>query len=231
MDTLQNPTEIRQVSGFDQVSLRSQHENHLVIRQEDRESLTIQAPAEILARIQTRVAQDRLTISMEGDWPARIRDALTTSLTRPRIHYELCVKRLSHLEIYAMADVRIVSLEAQELQIKYNGMGLMTIDDLSAGELNIEINGAGRVKLNGHVQDQNITVNGLAEYDAGALESQRATLLLRSPGTARLWVTHHLRVDIRGPGSVSYFGSPQIHKRISPVGSLTALDKPQAAPN
>jgi hypothetical protein len=231
MDALQNPTEIRQVSGFDQVSLRSQHENHLVIRQGDRESLTIQAPAEILARIQTRVAQDRLTISLEGDWPARIRDALTTNLTRPRIHYELCLKRLSHLEIYAMADVRIYSLEAQELQIKYNGMGLMTIDDLVAGELIVEINGAGRIKLNGCVQEQKITVNGLAEFDAGALESQRATILLRSPGTAKLWATDQLRVDIRGPGSVSYYGSPQIHKRISPVGSLTALGNPQATPD
>jgi len=230
MDTLQNPTEIRQVSGFDQVSLRSQHENHLAIRQGARESLTIQAPAEILTRIQSRVAQGRLTISLQGDWPARIRDALTTSLTRPRIHYRLCVKNLSLLEIYAMADVRIGSLEAQELQIKYNGMGLMTIDDLVAGELIVEINGAGRIKLNGRVQDQKITVNGLAEYDAGALESQRATILLRSPGTAKLWATDQLRVDIRGPGSVSYYGSPQIHKRISPVGSLIALGTPQAAP-
>jgi hypothetical protein len=229
MDSQQNHTEVRPVTGFDQVTLRSQHENHLVIQQGDQESLTIQAPEEILHRIKSQIVHSRLIISLEGAWPDRIRDALTTSLTRPRIHYKLCVKNLSHLEIYAMADVSAACLQTEELEIKYNGMGLMVIDDLIASKLEVEMNGAGRIRINGCVQEQKITVNGLAEYNAGGLKSDRATILLRSPGTATVWVTSTLNVDIRGPGGVSYYGSPHIHKRISPVGSLSTLGEPQTA--
>ena len=46
-------SQTRRVSGFDQISLHAQRYNELVIKQGEQESLTIEAPKDILKRIET----------------------------------------------------------------------------------------------------------------------------------------------------------------------------------
>ncbi|HSF83377.1 MAG TPA: DUF2807 domain-containing protein [Anaerolineales bacterium] len=217
-------TKMFPVSNFDRVVLRAQHENRLNIVQGEREALTIQAPAEVLARIRARVRSGSLEISLGGDWKERLSDALTTSLTRPEIAYTLRVKQLASLDVYAMAFITAEHLNSKHLSVRFNGPGVLHIEDLAAQQLDIELTGASRVDVSGIATEQNLTLRGLAQYDARRLQSKRTEIEMTGAGIVTVWALEHLGVDIRGPGSVAYLGMPKVSENLSPLASLTHLE-------
>jgi len=230
MDTTNTLTKTYQVANYHHVVLHAQHENHLRIIQGDREALTIQAPADVLLRTKAQVRNGVLDISLGGDWKERLRDALTTSLTRPEISYTLMVEKLKALEIYAMAVVKAESLKTTNLSIKFNGPGTLNIENLTAEKLNIELSGLSRAKIAGKVAEQSITIRGMAQYDGGALLSRHSGIEMTGAGIVTVWALDRLAVDVRGPGSVSYYGTQQILESLSPISSLTHLEKGKVIP-
>jgi len=216
-------TDTRRVTDFERVILRAQHENELIITQGDREELTIQGPPDVVPRIETEVRQGTLVISMGGGWLEKLGEALTTSLTRPRIRYELAVKNLAGLEVCAMASVRADGLKAERLALRFNGAGEMRIGSVDTRFLEVDLPGAARIELAGYATEQKVTVGGPSHYDAPRLESQKAQVTVRGIGAATVWAARELDVSIRGPGRVSYRGAPRIKKSIAPMGSLSCM--------
>ena len=74
--------------------------------------------------------------------------------------------------------------------------------------------------------DQEIELSSVGTYSAGGLESARARIALSGAGTATLWVTEELDVDISGVGSVDYYGDPVVAPEISGLGRLNPLGNP-----
>jgi hypothetical protein len=211
------------VRDFDRVVLKAQHENELILTQGDREALTIHAPADILPRIESEVRHGRLFLGTGGGWLEKLGDALTTSLTRPRIRYELTVKRLAGLEVYAMASVYAPAVKSASLALRFHGLGEIRIDSLDADFLDVDLPGAGRIELAGYVAEQQVTVSGPGRYDAAKLQSHRAKVTLRGVGNITVWAAKELEVTMRGPGRVSYYGTPRIKKSLAPMASLSYL--------
>jgi hypothetical protein len=216
-------SQIRMVRDFDRVVLKAQHENELILTQGDREALTVYAPADILPRIESDVRQGRLVIGTGGGWLEKLGDALTTSLTRPRIRYELTVRKLASLEVYAMASVYAATLKTGPLALRFNGLGEIRIDSLDTALLEVDLPGAGRIELAGYAAEQKVTVTGPGQYDAAKLESHRARVTLRGIGAITVWAVRELEVTMRGPGRVSYYGTPRIKKSLAPMASLSYL--------
>jgi hypothetical protein len=217
-------TDTRRVSNFDRVVLRAQHENELNITQGEHEALTIQGPPDVVPRIETEVRQGTLVITMGGGWLEKLGDALTTSLTRPHIRYELTVKNLASLEVCAMASVHADSLKAEHLALRFAGMGELRIGAVDARLLEVDLPGAARIELAGYAAEQRVTVAGPAHYDAPRLESHKARVTVKGIGAATVWAAGELDVSIRGPGRVSYRGAPRVKQSIAPLGSLSCLD-------
>ena len=216
-------TQTRSVSGFERVSLHSQHENELTITQGDQESLTIEAPPEILERISSKVQHGQLSIVLDGSLSEKIADALSTSLNRPRIKYHLAVKELRELELYAIATVEAPQLSAPDFSLRIKGIVDINIGRLTAERLSIDFNGPGRVKIAGTVVEQDVEVFGPGQYLAPNLASCRARLLLHGMGQARVWVEDLLEAEVRGPGGVTYSGNPKVRQRTSPIGFVTRV--------
>jgi hypothetical protein len=216
-------TDTRRVSDFDRVVLRAQHENELIITQGEHEALTIQGPPDVVPRIETEVRQGTLVITMGGGWLEKLGDALTTSLTRPHIRYELTVKNLASLEVCAMASVHVDRLKAEHLALRFAGMGEMRIGAVDTRLLEVDLPGAARIELAGYAAEQRATVAGPAHYDAPSLESHTARVTVRGIGAATVWASGELDVSIRGPGRVSYRGTPRVKHSIAPMGSLSCL--------
>jgi hypothetical protein len=220
-------SEIREVANFDQVYLKVRHEAELIITQGKKESLTINAPREMLERIKATVKDGILTISSGGRWYEKARDAVRTTLTRNVIKYNLSVKKLRYLDVGGLVHTTAPQLEADRLRIQLSGAGSVNIGNLKTKNLEVKLPGAGRISLIGNAVEQKVTVKGAGEYYAPKLESKRVSLTMQGLGSATVWVTDELEVTIHGMGTVSYYGDPNVKSKISAVGTLNSLGTPK----
>ena len=109
----------RKLEPFDKIVLHdTANWVDLVIREGEQEALTIHAPQDTLARIRARVKDSTLRIVLGGTWMDKIDDALTTSLTRKHIRYELTVRRLKELKVRGLVRIDTRGLGQQQPAIK-----------------------------------------------------------------------------------------------------------------
>ena len=223
MSTNDVRTETREVSDFDRVTLAGF--GQLVITQGDQASLAIEAPQDILGRIETRVEDGQLTIGFKRTWMDWIDDVLAVGLSGKPIRYNLTVKRLSDLLIMGAARVQVTGLKTEQLVVDLRGTGEIRIASLDAERLDIRLPGAGAVRATGRATEQTITINGAATYEAGELKSQRVKATLHGLGSATVWAVEELDATIRGVGEVSYYWSPKVRKLVDvpSVGSVKSL--------
>ena len=221
MSTGNLATESREVSNFDRVFLRDYGE--LVITQGEEESLTIETDRDILPQIKTEVREGKLIIKIGGSWMDKLGHALSTSLTRHAIKYDLTVKKLTGLEIAGAVSVKASSIDTDRLALKLSGAGQVNIEALSAEVLEVDMPGAGAIKVSGKVGEQRIAISGAGSYKASKLESARVSVNLTGAGQATVRAIENLDVAIRGIGSVEYYGSPTVKKSVSGIGSITSL--------
>jgi len=216
-------TETREVSKFGQVALAGF--GQLIIAQGDRESLTIEAPQDMLSRIETKVEDDRLTIGFKRTWMDWIDDVLAVGLSGKPVKYNLTVKRLSNLLIMGAARVQVTGLKTEQLVVDLRGTGEIRLASLDAEHLDIRLPGAGAVRATGRATKQTITIYGAATYEAGELKSQRVEATLHGLGNATVWAVEELDATIHGVGEVSYYGSPTVHQVVDvpSVGGVKSL--------
>jgi hypothetical protein len=93
----------------------------LVITSGGKESLTITGPAKMVSRIETEVNQDTLVISLGGGLIAKILDALTTSLSRRKVIYELTVRQLDAVDLCGLIRVDTRGIETAKPIIRRIG--------------------------------------------------------------------------------------------------------------
>lgn len=217
--------EKRAVSDFTQVIIKEHHEGELIITQGKRESLTIEAPQDIMGRIVTKVEDGKLFISTSGSFVQKVQDFVDTSLSKEKIKYTLSVKRLFNLEIMGIMYATIGSLKTRNLAIKFNGAGRVNFDSITTDILDIRLANVGSMNLAGKVNEQIVKITGSGSYQAPDLLSKVATIIMKGVGSATIWVEDNLDVQVVGVGTVSYYGSPQVKSNIAPVGNLKHLGK------
>jgi hypothetical protein len=183
----------------------------------------------VLARIGVEVAGDRLIIRNAGSWGDRLRDALSTSLTRQQVTYRLTVRDLTHLKVGGMARVDMAELETEQLALQLHGACQMTIRQLAVRDLDVDLRGSGRVNLSGHSRRQQISIEGMVAYEGGKLQSEETTIDIRGAGRATVWANDTLDIAIRGMGRVAYRGQPAVRQQVMPMGIVTALEPARVA--
>lgn len=220
-------TESRDVRDFEQVSVRAYNmETDLQIVQGERESLTLEGRPDVLSRIVTQVQGNRLAIRVRGSWLEKLNDALATSLTRRRITLHLTVRDLTYLEVCGVFRIHASELRTSRLALKLRGVGQVHVERLTANRLEADLSGTVQANLAGQVAEQQIAMSGVGRYHAPGLKSQRASLLLKGPGGATIWVIDDLDVAIHGLGAVKYYGTPTVNRQVRPLGTVTCLGTP-----
>ncbi len=218
--------ETRHVQDFERVSLRIENWlSDLELIQGERELLTIEASPDLLSKVETTVGGHTLTIRLSASIWEKLGYALATSLTRPRVRLRLEVKSLTVLSVLGAARVSAPKLESDVLALSFQGAGRIQIDHLAAKALTVELGGASRIELAGQVAEQKVSIFGAGTYDAGDLESKRATVCLRGMGRAHVWVLDDLTTDVRGFGNVEVRGKPRIRRAVPAPWSLPAAPR------
>lgn len=217
-------TEVRQVSGFDQVSIRgSTCSAWLCINQGERESLTIEAPPEFLRRLRSEVKESKLTVHLVGSWLQELEDALANCLNRPHMIYRLDVRDLTSLEVQCTCIVHSSRIETPHLKVKLNGTGDFSLDWLLSETLEVRHSGSGTMKISGQVEQQDVCLNGVGSYIASGLDSKRACVRMAGAGSARVYASQALDVTLRGVGFLEYSGHPAVRKRILGSGQVLCV--------
>jgi hypothetical protein len=214
------PTETREVGDFDRVVVRDYGE--LVITQGNEESLTIEADANILPKIEARVADRRLDIRTRGTWLDKVGDALRAGVRGKWIKYRLTVKDLRGLEVIGALSATATEIQTDRLALRLQGAGAITVKGLAAEELSVDLPGAGAIVVSGRVVEQRAAVSGAGSYTAAKLESQRASIDLSGAGAATVWAVEDLKAIVSGVGSISYYGEPTVTQNISGLGSISS---------
>ncbi len=208
-------SENRNVSNFNALRLAGLGE--VTFTQGDTEALTVQAEDNLMPYIRTEVQNGTLIIDFARDHqPANVRP------TQP-IKFNLSVKNLDAIELSGAGRIQSGNLKSNRLTVQVSGAGDVKIDHVEAANLSSKLSGAGSVELAGQVTDQDLTLSGIGQYQAGDLNSQTTRVVVSGAGGSTVWSRDNLDVNISGAGSVNYYGSPKIKQTITGVGSVKSL--------
>jgi hypothetical protein len=101
-------SEARDVPPFDRIDLRDRTNwVDLTAEPGDSETLEVEGPPEMIARVHTWVEGDTLRITLAGSVADLLRDAVTTSLTRKHLVYRIRVRRLLEVRVAGLVRVSV----------------------------------------------------------------------------------------------------------------------------
>jgi ketosteroid isomerase-like protein len=199
--------EARDVSDFDRVSLNGV--GTLIISQGDTESLSIEAEAKVLKRIETGVRNGTLTIQ-----PAR------SFRTNEPITYHLSVTRLTGIELSGAGQVQADQLTAEDLELSVDGAGAIQIANLAATNLQVTASGNVGISLDGEVDQQTVSISQAGKYQAGELQSRVAVVTVDGASQAVVSVSESLDATASGAARIEYIGNPEVRENVSAAASV-----------
>ncbi len=205
-------TILKPVTGINAVELNGI--GNLIIQQGDKESLEITAEENLIKYIKS--------VSKGTSLHLYIEDYVNLRPTM-NIIYRLTVKDLRRITADGIGQIEVMPLETAHLGLKLSGNNAVMVSDLVADSFTLDASGLGDVEINGAVNSQDISISGMGNYSAEALQSRKARVSISGAGSALLWATEELHADLSGAGSIQYYGSPVVSTDISGAGSVKSL--------
>lgn len=184
----------------------------ITITQGDTNSLTVNAPDNILPQIQTTVKNDLLRISTEGN----IKNQKDISIT-------ITVKKLASIISGGAANIKSSNeLICDKLTVETNGSGNINLLT-KATEINATTNGSGNIILKGSAQELTATSSGSGNINVTNLEAKKVTAKTSGSGNIKVFVLESLTATISGSGDIIYKGNP-IDRNVNISGAGTVRE-------
>jgi hypothetical protein len=161
-----------------------------IITQGSSTSLRVEADDNLISDVESKVEGNRLKLEFKRG----------LRITNANITYHITVQNLMVLETAGDGNVEADNLTVPNLQVKIGGLGDMRLGG-KADNLDLQMGGAGNLK-------------------AEKLELTTAKVVISGAGSADLTVNGKLDVSLRGAGSVTYGGEPQLTQDIRGIGSV-----------
>ena len=208
-------TDERTVSGFTGIDMRTF--GRVVLTQGDTESVTLTGSDNVVPLVKTTVQDGILVIETE-------KTSIILNPTKENVlTCDITVKDLKALTVSGAAEVEMESLTTSALAATMGGAGQIRLGQLAATSIEIKVSGVGNVEVAGESARATITISGAGNVNAPDLKCQTAEITISGLGNATVWVTDQLTGDIKGGGSVSYYGDPKTNTKTSGLGSFKAL--------
>jgi hypothetical protein len=204
--------EERNVSSFTGIGLGIAGD--LYLTQGSPQKVVIQAESN-LDKIETVVKDGLLRIKTDS-WNSRIRGAKIW-ITTPEVDV-----------LHVSGSGKILaetSIEAEELELKVSGSGMIKIPELMGDEIEAAISGSGDMVLAGSADEMEIRISGSGDVHAEGLSVNECGIKISGSGGCRINATDELDVSISGSGNVTYYSDPQIDARVSGSGKVRKGDR------
>ena len=204
-------SEARPVSGFDAVVLSGEG---LVVIDRGDPGLVVETDDNLHADIETEVVGSELHI--------RTAEGVDIDPTSAPV-YRVTVPSLVAVELAGAGEIRASDWAPTAFTVRLSGAGDITVEGLAVAKLTVELTGVGELMVSGSADEVKASVGGVTEYDGADLRSRVATITCSGNGTATVWATDSLDVEITDAASVFYYGEPEVSESIGDAGSLVSL--------
>ena len=185
----------RNVGAF--TSISSQGAYKMTVNVGQKQSVVLSGSDAALARIDTKVMDGVLTVSMS--------------------------ERNRSSNSHDVDDVR-VSINVEQLsQFQMEGAGKTDINNISAERFRLNYQGVGLLKATGKVQTFVLKAEGVGPVNARELDAQHVDVSLQGVGSAQVRATESLRAKLEGIGSLTYYGNPKrVSKQVEGIGRVAS---------
>ncbi len=137
------------------------------------------------------------------------------------ITIKFSAKVLELIQVRGSGDVICKGdFDSEDCELRIDGSGDIRVESINADEVQASINGSGDIRVNGKTKELEIDVNGSGSIYAQDLQAKNVGVVINGSGDCRLHAKKYLDVTVRGSGDVYYHGSPEISTSISGSGSV-----------
>ena len=109
------------------------------------------------------------------------------------------------------------------MSIDISGSGNITARDITVNTLKVDVSGSADFSATGKAENMIADISGSGDIKTTDFETEKADISISGSGSAKVWVTRHLKADISGSGSVRYKGNPVIEIKSSGSGRISSL--------
>jgi hypothetical protein len=197
----------RAVGGFDRVVVHGVID--VSISQGAREQLFVTAEPRLMPNIVTRVEQRTLIIETAGGIK-----------TEKKLHADLTLRELQHLEADGSTDIQVDKLRAGALNIELSGSAGFKAPRLAVDALKLRLAGSATATLGGTAASQIVQIKGSADYHGQALDSVSARVAASGSANASVKVRDSLEAEVSGSADLTYYGNPKVRKSVSDAASI-----------
>jgi Putative auto-transporter adhesin, head GIN domain len=206
-------SESRPVADFDAIAVSDSID--LVVRQAEKESLTLTADDNVLPLVETVVEAGQRGRTLV----IRLRRGESLS-TRRTIKATVDVVRLTALASAGSGNTTVGALKTPSLRVSMAGSGDLRLDRLTADALEVRVAGSGDVTGAGTADQVKLTIAGSGDVDLASLAADHVTVSIAGSGDAKITANQSLSVKVAGSGDVVYGGAVKA-VRTSVAGSGT----------
>lgn len=203
-------TEQRNVSGYNEIEIGGAFK--VILVQGSTEGVTVDACAEMMKNVITKVEGSTLKIYTEGKNNSCNDMKLTISF-----------KQLKSID--CSGSIHLTSsapLKFDQLDLESSGASKTDLE-LSASKLDVDISGSGHTTLKGSANNVELDISGSGKLIASSLEATNYDINISGAGSADISVSTNLDVDVSGAGIVKYKGDPKVKKEISGAGKVEKI--------
>ena len=121
------------------------------------------------------------------------------------------------------AVISSFNMPKDSMSIDISGSGNITARDITVNTLKVDVSGSADFSATGKAKNIIADVSGSGDIKTTDFETEKADISISGSGSAKVWVTRHLKADISGSGSVRYKGNPVIEIKSSGSGRISSL--------
>ena len=121
------------------------------------------------------------------------------------------------------AIISSFNMAKDSMSIDIAGSGNITARDITVNTLKVDVSGSADFSATGKAENMIADVSGSGDIKTTDFETEKADISISGSGSAKVWVTRHLKADIGGSGSVRYKGNPVIETKSSGSGRISSL--------
>jgi len=207
----------RHLHGFTSIELSGPFDIYL--SQGNLESVKVDAPSDVSARIITEVVNGALKVYTKhdhmdwGNWWGN----------HKRITVYVMIKNLNSLYLSGSGDDFFKDgLSLNTLKLAISGSGDIT-GQITANSLECSISGSGDMRLSGHAETLTVTVGGSGDFTARNLKTVNSTVRVSGSGDAEINASRKIDAAVSGSGDIRYTGGAKVASSKSGSGDISGF--------